>query len=188
MNDRKPTEPVRRIISASKRTDIPAFYLKEMVRWCERGWVDVRNPYFGKENANETPEQRAKRSTHVSLLPEHVIAIVWWSKNYAVYNRLSEAFNGYPVQYFNFIVNPRRPDLAWLEPDVPPVEEALRQMDALRRLPGGGEMIAWRYDPLVFWSEAGQSHSSWDAEFFEQMCREVSQLDVRRVITSVADS
>ena len=68
---------VRRVISASKRTDIPAFYLKEMLRWCQRGWVDVRNPYFGQERPMETSEQRAKRSTHVSLHPEDVIAIVW---------------------------------------------------------------------------------------------------------------
>ncbi|HEV7214273.1 MAG TPA: DUF1848 family protein [Chloroflexota bacterium] len=175
------------MISASKRTDIPAFYLREMLRWCERGWVDVRNPYFGREGPTETAEQRGKRSTHVSLRPEDVIAIVWWSKNYAVYERLQEAFRGYSVQYFNFTINPRREDLAWLEPDVPPLEAALRQMDGLRRLPGGGEMIAWRYDPIVFWAEAGRLQSSWDVAFFERMCRDVAKLDVRRVITSIAD-
>jgi hypothetical protein len=180
--------PTRRIISASKRTDMPAFHLPKMVRWRQAGWVDVRNPYFRYENeTGETLEQQAQRSTHVSLLPEHVIAIVWWSKNYAVYERLHHAFAIYPVQYFNFTINPRRADLTWLEPDVPPVEEALRQMDVLRRL-HGGDMIAWRYDPLVFWTEAGQEQTSWDAEFFALMCREVARRDVRRVIVSVADS
>lgn len=178
--------PLRRVISASKRTDIPARYLRHMLNWCERGWVDVRNPYFGRAGVDETVEQQAQRSTHVSLRPEDVIAIVWWSKNYAMYERLHAGFARYKVQYFNFTINPRRPDLAWLEPDVPPLDEAIRQVDVLRRL-HGGEMIAWRYDPLVFWRQDGEPKSNWDAAFFERMCHDLARLEVRRIITSVVD-
>ena len=32
-----------RVISASKRTDIPAFSLKWMIAHCRDGWVDVPN-------------------------------------------------------------------------------------------------------------------------------------------------
>jgi len=172
--------PRPRVISASKRTDIPAFYLHWFRERCEQGWVDVPNPMFRRAS---DPLQRL---SHVSLQPDHVLAIVWWSKNYAVYERLHPAFARYPVQYFQFTINPRRADLAWLEPDVPPLEEALRQVRFLAGL-HAPEMVAWRYDPLVFWQRDGRAECSWDAEFFEAMCRALAHTGIRQAFTSVAD-
>jgi len=209
-----------RILSASKRTDIPAFYLPWLLRRIELGWVDVPNPLFtqailqaiapyndqtasgrvtgpqrrvaldrtlARPDLPEEVDQRlARLFTHVSLRPQHVIAIVWWSKNYAVYLRHADRFAQYERQFFHFTVNPRRDDLRWLEPDVPPLDEALRQFRALvGRF--GPEMVAWRYDPLVFWEEGGRPLSNWDPEFFEDMCRSLGSLGIRRCITSVAD-
>src|SRR5687768_17281765 len=62
----------RRVISASKRTDIPAFYLSWFLGRVEAGWVDVPNPMF------RYASDPLKRLSHVSLRPEHVQAIVWW--------------------------------------------------------------------------------------------------------------
>lgn len=173
-------KPRPRIISASKRTDIPAFYLGWMRERVKAGWVDVPNPMFRRAR------DELKRLTHVSLRPEDVIAVVWWSKNYAVYERMHEAFSCYRRQFFHFTINPRREDLAWLEPDVPPVEEALRQAGFLVGL-AGAAMVAWRYDPIMFWREGGADRSSWDRDFFESMCRELAKLGVRRCYTSLAD-
>ncbi|MBI3977110.1 MAG: DUF1848 family protein [Chloroflexi bacterium] len=173
--------PRSRVISASKRTDIPAFYLRWLIERCQTGWVDVPNPLF--RHASDP----LKRLTHVSLRPEHVVAIVWWSKNYAVYERLHAAFARYPVQYFQFTVTSRRPDLRWLEPDVPPLDEAIRQMRFLAGLPGGPGMVAWRYDPICFWAEGGKPRSSWDAEGFERMCGALTAIGVRCCFTSLAD-
>lgn len=172
--------PRRRVISASKRTDIPAFYLPWLRQRCNAGWVDVPNPLY--RHARDP----YRALTHVSLRPEHVLAIVWWSKNYAVYLRLHEAFARYPVQYFHFTITPRRPDLAWLEPDVPAEEAALEQLAALVRLRGPA-LVAWRYDPLVFWWRDGRPESNWDAAFFARMCEHLERLGVRRAFTSVAD-
>jgi hypothetical protein len=209
-----------RILSASKRTDIPAFYLPWLLRQIELGWVDVPNPLFTQpilrllqgydERAlpgraggpqrraaldrvlarDDLPQdidrQLARLFTHVSLRPEHVVAIVWWSKNYAVYLRNADRFARYERQFFHFTVNPRRDDLRWLEPDVPPLDEALRQFRALAER-FGPQMVAWRYDPLVFWKEDGLPRSNWDPDFFEDMCRHLGPLGVTRCITSVAD-
>ncbi len=174
-------KPRPRVISASKRTDIPAFKLPWMIERCEAGWVDVPNPMF--RHASDP----LKRLTHVSLLPEHVVAIVWWSKNYRVYQKNYNAFENYRRQYFQFTINPRRPDLQWLEPDVPPVEEALSQVEFLSKLPGGPEMVAWRYDPICFWTDHGAHRSSWDPAFFERLCRDLTSLGVRTCFTSIAD-
>lgn len=172
--------PRPRVISVSKRTDIPAFYLPWLRQCCDAGWVDVPNPLY--RHASDP----CRALTHVSLWPEHVLAIVWWSKNYAVYLRLHEAFARYPVQYFHFTINPRRPDLAWLEPDVPSEEAALEQLAALVRLREPA-LVAWRYDPLVFWWRDGRPESNWDAAFFARMCEHLERLGVRRAFTSVAD-
>src|SRR3954471_10902643 len=74
----------RRVISASKRTDIPAFYLRWFLDRVADGWVDVPNPMF------RYASDPLKRLSHVSLRSEHVQAIVWWSKNYAVYERFAD--------------------------------------------------------------------------------------------------
>ncbi len=209
-----------RILSASKRTDIPAFYLPWLLRRIELGWVDVPNPLFTQpilqaiapyddqavpgrvagppsraaldrvlarsDLPSEVDRRLARLFTHVSLRPEHVVAIVWWSKNYAVYLRHADRFAQYERQFFHFTVNPRRGDLRWLEPDVPPLDEALRQFRALAER-FDPEMVAWRYDPLVFWEEDGQPLSNWDPDFFEDMCQHLGTLGIRRCITSIAD-
>ncbi len=57
------------IISASRRTDIPSYYSEWFCNRLEEGYVLVRNPM--------NPHQISK----VSLLPEVVDGIVFWTKN-----------------------------------------------------------------------------------------------------------
>jgi hypothetical protein len=86
------------IISASKRTDIPAFYLSWFMKRVEAGWVDVPNPHRPlRERLTKLERAREKREkdgvvlsasemvaidesyreclTHVSLLPKDVRAV-----------------------------------------------------------------------------------------------------------------
>jgi hypothetical protein len=170
-----------RVISASKRTDLPAFYLHRMLAWVEAGWVDVPNPMYRRA------ADPLKRLTHVSLEPAHVRAIVWWSKNYGPYLKMHEGFARYPLQAFQFTINPRRDDLAWLEPDVPSLDDAIRQAAALVDVRKQPDLISWRYDPLLFWSEGGALKSTWDDDFFQNVCSEMKRIGIRRCFTSVAD-
>ncbi len=172
----------RRVISASKRTDIPAFHLPWFAERVREGWVKVRNPLFYRaENAE-------RFSIRVSLRPEDVAAIVWWSKNYAVYLRPTfyRTFEIYEQQRFQFTINPRGSKYAWLEPDVPNLDEALRQVRELaaRR---GSDSIRWRYDPIVFWRDGQADCSSWDPDFFQRMCEELAAVGVPTCITSIVD-
>ncbi|WP_231578004.1 DUF1848 family protein [Thermorudis peleae] len=124
--------------------------------------------------------------THVSLHPDDVLAIVWWSKNYAVYLRVADRLACYQRQHFHFTITPRRDDLRWIEPEVPPLDAVLAQARALvARF--GPQALTWRYDPLLFWTEDGQPRSSWDPAFFEQGCRTLGSLGVRRCVTSIID-
>ncbi|GIW04905.1 MAG: hypothetical protein KatS3mg059_1525 [Thermomicrobiales bacterium] len=171
-----------RVISASKRTDIPAFHLPWLVERVKEGWVSVRNPFFYRAS---DPERYAIR---VSLRPEDVAGIVWWSKNYGVYlrPRFYRCFEIYERQHFQFTINPRGERYTWLEPDVPDLDEALRQVRELAQR-RGPSAISWRYDPLVFWNDGVCDHSTWDPEFFSRMCDELGAAGVTVCITSIVD-
>ena len=56
------------IISASRRTDIPAFFSEKFYNEIAKGFTYSKNPYNGKEY-------------RVDLSPSAVDAIVFWTKN-----------------------------------------------------------------------------------------------------------
>ena len=57
------------LISASRRTDIPACFPKWFLRRIEEGYVLVRNP------------MNPRRVSRVSLAPQDVDGIMFWTKN-----------------------------------------------------------------------------------------------------------
>jgi hypothetical protein len=82
---------------------------------------------------------------------------------------------------------PSRRKSAWIEPDVPPLGEAVRQVRFLASLPGGirDGGLALRPDRLLGGGRC--ERSSWDAKFFERMCRQLAGMGVTRCITSLAN-
>ncbi len=119
------------IISASRRTDIPAFYAEWFNRRLRAGTVFVRQPYSGKYAA-------------VSLAPGDVGAFVFWSKNYApLLSRLEQVEQTAKNLYFHFTITGNRD----LEPDVPDPCDAIRDYLYLCRR-YSPEQVVWRFDPL----------------------------------------
>ena len=57
------------IISASRRTDIPAFYSDWFMNRIKAGFVMTRNPF------------NSKQIRQISLLPADVDVIVFWTRN-----------------------------------------------------------------------------------------------------------
>ncbi len=92
------------IISASRRTDIPAFYGDWLVNRLQAGEVLVRNP------------MQPKQVSRIILSPEGVDALVFWTKNPENFlSRLPEIDSlGYSY-YFLFTLTPYD---AVLEPGV----------------------------------------------------------------------
>ena len=126
------------IVSASRRTDIPAFYMEWMLARLRAGFALVRNPM--------NPAQVRR----VGLTPEEADCIVFWSKNPApLLARIGELESfGIPFG-INFTLNAYRADF---EPRLPPVETRL---DTFRALAGriGRRKMTWRYDPILFTPE-----------------------------------
>lgn len=122
-----------RIISASRRTDIPAYHTDWFLERIDEGFVRWRNPFGGRE-------------LETSLAPQDVSAIVFWSKDFrplvphlpALYQR------GYRF-LFHFTITglPRV-----FEPNVPPAEEMIAVAHELAQQ-FGADAILWRYDPIL---------------------------------------
>jgi len=123
------------IISASRRTDIPAFYSQWFMNRICAGHCVVPNPF--------NPTQVAR----VALEPEQVEAIVFWTRNpRPLFPHLEELDQRGYRYYFQYTLmnNPRV-----MDPKTPAAKGAL---DTLRELSDrvGPARVVWRYDPIVF--------------------------------------
>jgi hypothetical protein len=119
------------VISASRRTDIPAFYTDWFVRRLKAGSAIVLQPYSG-------------RPSRVSLLPADVSAIVFWSKNYGpLLSKLGLVERTTKNLFFHFTITANET----LELSVPDHRAAIPDYRFLteRYSP---EQIIWRFDPL----------------------------------------
>ena len=121
------------IISASRRTDIPSYYSEWFFNRIKAGYVYVRNP------------MNPHRISEVSLSPDVVDGIVFWTKNPApMLDRLDE-LKDY-TYYFQFTLNPYGSDV---EQNVPSKNEVV--IPAFQKLSSaiGKERVVWRYDPVL---------------------------------------
>lgn len=121
------------ILSASRSTDIPAFYADWLLERLKAGYSVWVNP-FNQERYR------------VSFADTRMI--VFWSKNpKPMLERLDEMeMLGFRQYYFQFTLNDYVAE--GLEPNVPPVVE---RIDTFRRLAKriGKERVIWRFDPLL---------------------------------------
>ncbi|MCP4688086.1 MAG: DUF1848 domain-containing protein [Desulfobacterales bacterium] len=163
--------PPRIVISASRRTDIPAFYMNWFMEGVRLGEFEVVNPFN-------------QRVTVTPATPDKVHTIVFWSKNYGPFidggfgdTLESEGFN----LFFNFTINSESP---LLEPGAPPLGERLAQLERLCRR-HGPETIHWRFDPICFYRWKGEVRDN--MKDFEFIAGEASRLGIRRCITSFMD-
>lgn len=125
------TEPV--IVSASRATDIPAFFADWFANRLRAGYCAWVNPF------------NAHQRMYVSFARTRVF--VFWSKNPKPLLRhlplLDERELGY---YFQYTLNDY--DAENLEPGVAPLDQRVGTfLDLAERL--GPERVVWRFDPLI---------------------------------------
>lgn len=156
------------IISASRRTDLPAFYGAWLMNRVRAGYCLVPNPM--------NPKQVAR----VSLAPESVTAIVFWTKDPQPFLRSLDELDarGYRY-YFQYSITGHGPDM---EPYLAPLERRLATFAELsKRL--GPERVIWRYDPIILSSATPHAYH---ARRFEELTGRLAGL-TRRVVVSLAD-
>lgn len=152
------------IISASRRTDIPAYFADWFFNRLEAGFVLVRNPM--------NPHQVSR----VALTPDVVDGFVFWTKNPAPMLGRLGALRNYPF-YFQFTLTAYGRDV---EPGLPGKGEALVPTFVRLAEVIGPERVIWRYDP-IFLSETytADYHLRW----FEQLTRRLSPYTRRCTIS-----
>lgn len=127
------------IISASRRTDIPAFYSEWFMKRISDGYAYHYNPFSNK-------------LYYISLKPEDVSAIVFWSKNYIpLMKHLDEIDQlGYRT-IFHFTITGLS---GILEDNVISTDKAI---DIFKLLSDrySKKRVLWRFDPIIFTNKTG---------------------------------
>ncbi|WP_028864912.1 DUF1848 domain-containing protein [Psychromonas aquimarina] len=122
------------IISASRRTDIPALYHRWFMNRIRAGFLLSRNPY------------NAKQIKRVSLLPEDVDAVIFWTRNAGpIIKHLPELDTLNYNYYFQYTLT-GYPKI--LERHLPDPCTAVKTFIKLSDLIGK-ERVIWRYDPIL---------------------------------------
>lgn len=122
------------IISASRRTDLPAFYSEWLFNRLREEFVLVRNP------------MNIHQVSRINLSPNVVDGIVFWTKNpVPMLKRISE-IEKY-TYYFQYTLTAYDKDV---EANLPSKNEVLiPAFQTLSKLIGK-ERVVWRYDPILF--------------------------------------
>ena len=143
------------VISASLRTDIPACYMRWMIKAIRAGFVMVPNPLY------------KSIKYHVNLDPQIVKVIAWWSKNYKMWirewNKEKSPLRWYDVHYFNFTINGES-ELENLHVSFSEIKEQLYFLVG----EFGVDALNVRFDPIVHWEDTdGVEHDN--LEYFEDV-------------------
>lgn len=124
----------QQIISASRRTDIPAFYAEWFIDKIRRGYCRVANPY----NASQIKK--------ISLRPEDVAAIVFWTRRAKPLKPLLAELDSRGYNYYFLYTLTAYPHS--YESGLPCIDERIDDFLSLAELIGPEKMI-WRYDPII---------------------------------------
>lgn len=167
-------EKIKNVISASRRTDIPAFFYNWLQEALSKGSVELVNPIF--QNKTYT----------VDLRPQSVHSIVLWSKNFENVLKNPRYLENYNL-YFQYTINNYSKAL---EPKVPKYADTLNILEGLLKK-YKPEQFNIRFDPIII-SLMGEIRPTPNKPgkarliAFEQLCKDIKTLGMEkcRVTTS----
>ncbi len=126
------------IISASRATDIPAFYPGWFTERLKAGYTKWENPF------NKTVQ-------YISFSKARLV--VFWSKNpEPLISHLDVIREKIPNYYFQFTLNDYEDEK--LEPNVPEISKRIETFIRLSEKTGKNKLI-WRFDPLILTDTTG---------------------------------
>jgi len=156
------------IISASRRTDIPAFYADWFMNRVRAGYFYRVNPFNSRQVAA------------FSLQPAHVDAICFWTRNpRPLLPHLAELDERGLNYYFQFTLNAYD---RTFEPHLPPLDERIETMIELAgRI--GPERVVWRYDPIIL---SSVTSAAWHLNHADRLAARLENV-TRRLMFSFCD-
>lgn len=143
------------IISASRRTDIPAFYSEWFFQRLKDGYVCTRNP------------MNHHQVSRISLSPDVVDGIVLWTKNPTPMLDRLHLLKDYPY-YVQFTLTAYGKDMEAALPSksnvlIPAFQELSRRI--------GPDRLLWRYDPMIL---TPKYTVEYHVRYFEELARRLS--------------
>lgn len=146
---------MRKVISASRRTDLIAFF------------PDWLASVIDQEEARVYGPSGHTYSVDLSLRSVHTVVL--WSKNFTnlIEDRyaLRTALEKYEQLYLHFTISGLGGTP--VEKGAPDPEEALAQLNELITIVGNPERISIRFDPVIYWKEGGKERTN--LLFFEKI-------------------
>ena len=142
------------ILSASRRTDIPAFYSKWFMNRLHEGYVLVRNPF----NYHQVSK--------ISLDPAVIDCIVFWTKNAAPMIPYIDEISSRYKYYFQYSLNGYDRSI---EQNIASLESRINTFRTLSEK-SGPEKVVWRYDPVLITDNIG---INWHIEQFRVIASEL---------------
>jgi hypothetical protein len=123
---------MKRIISVSRRTDIPAFYGEWFMNRLAEGFTGVVHPFGGQRYI-------------VPLKPEDVVCFVFWSKNFTPFLKHLKTIDnmGYKF-YFNYTIT-GLPSVFESNVEKQTAIEGLKHLSKIY----SPKHINWRFDPII---------------------------------------
>lgn len=163
---------MRKVISASRRTDLVAFFPEWFSSVLKEESARILGP--------------SGRTYTVDLNPVNVHTVVLWSKNFS--NLINNAFSlqdilqKYDQLYLHFTITGLGG--TFIEKEVPPPAQALLQLEPLIKIVGKAERISLRFDPVVYWEEGGRLKTN--LGFFEKLAPHLQSRGIKDVRFSFA--
>ncbi len=125
------------IISASRSTDIPAFYSDWFIHRLKKGYLKWKNPFNG---------------VPLYVTFQKARLVVFWSKNpKPLLKHLDWLDQNFPNYYFQYTLNDYDKTL---EEKVPPLNNRIETFIKLSEKIGK-EKVIWRFDPLILTDKIG---------------------------------
>lgn len=163
---------MKKVISASRRTDLVAFFPKWFASVLKNEEARVLGP--------------SGHTYIVHLGPDVVHTVVLWSKNFAnvIENRsgLQDLLQKYDQIYIHLTITGLGD--TFIEPGVPPYQTSLSQIENLLEIVGKPERITIRFDPIVYWKEGDRINTN--LHVFENIAPSLQKNGIKDVRISFA--
>jgi len=163
---------MKKIISASRRSDLVAFFPDWLASAVKEEHAFVYGP--------------SGQTYRVDLSPKSVHTFILWSKNFA--HLIEDCFSlrsllkKYDQLYLHFTITGLGGTP--IEKGVPRPGEAVAQLDDLVKIAEHPQRISVRFDPILYWREQGEEKTN--LFFFEELAPVLQQKGIRRVRLSFA--
>jgi len=153
------------IISASRRTDIPAFFSEWFFNRLRDGVIRTRNP-FNYHQVNQ-----------IDLNPDDIDCIVFWTKNAEPMLHKLDMLNEY-TYYFQYTLTP------YSKAYEPNLDDLSHRIETFIKLSDriGKDHIIWRYDPIFF---SDDIDVGFHLRMFERLAKSIANYTSRCIISFI---